>query len=70
MLRILRGCLKSIFWPVPNTNSCGGKGLKPLVYVDHWSVQSSNFGFSDIFLGDCLQIGGWKSVAFNRLQAP
>jgi hypothetical protein len=42
--------LKSIFRPVPNTNSCGGKMLKPLVYVDHWSVQSSNFGFSDILL--------------------
>ena len=48
MLRILRRCLKSIFWPVPNTNSCGGKGLKPLVSVDPWGVQGSNFGFSDI----------------------
>ena len=44
----LGGCLESIFRPVPSTNSCGDKGLKPLVYVDHWSGQSSNFGFSDI----------------------
>jgi hypothetical protein len=40
--------LKSIFWHGPSTNSRGGKGLEHLVYVDHWGVQSSNFGFSDI----------------------
>jgi hypothetical protein len=63
MLRILRGCLKSIFWPVPNTNSCGGKGLKPLVSVDPWGVQSSNFGFSDILLD---QSGGLVELGHRR----
>ncbi|TAD79530.1 MAG: hypothetical protein EA001_03455 [Oscillatoriales cyanobacterium] len=34
-------------WRGPNTNSCGGKMLKPLVYVNRGGVKSINFGFSD-----------------------
>ena len=48
--RLLRGCLRSIFQYGLKTNCRRNKGLKPLVYIDLWGVQRSNFGFSDILL--------------------
>jgi hypothetical protein len=43
--RSLRGCLRSIFQHGLKINCRRNKGLKPLVYIDLWGVQSSNFGF-------------------------
>lgn len=40
-----------------STNSRGDKGLKPLVEVDHWGVQSSNFGFSGILFRFLFRLG-------------
>ena len=48
---LVRGCLRSIFQYGLKINCRRNKGLKPLVYIDLWGVQSSNFGFSDILLG-------------------